>query len=135
MAIGSHGAATLLRFGRIARGRTAAKSSTKAVISYYPKNSGALGKWSTEYLMPGTKIDRFGNGFGKYFSPHGTPMNMRALPPGNTGAYNAFQVVKPFPVQSSTIASAFNKIGLRTQYLSPVNMNTLLKRGIIVLLK
>ncbi len=85
--------------------------------------------------MPGTKIDRFGSGFGKYFSPHGTPVSMRALPPGNTGAYNAFKVVKPFPVQSSTIAPAFNQMGLGTQYLLPVNMNTLLKRGIIVPLK
>jgi hypothetical protein len=113
----------------------AAKTSTKAVTSYYPKNGGALGKWSTEYLMPGTKIDRFVSGFGKYFSPHGTPVNMRALPSGNTGAYNALKVVKPFPVQSSTITPAFNKIGLGTQYLSPVNMNILLKRGIIVPLK
>ena len=116
-------------------GVTKKATQSTEIATYYPENNGALGEWVTEYLMPGTKIDRFGSGYGKYFSPYGTPMDMRALPSGNTGAYNAFQVVKPFPVQSSTIAPAFNKIGLGTQYLSPVNMNTLLKRGIIVPLK
>lgn len=59
-------------------------------------------------------------------------MNMRALPPGNLGDYNAFRVVKPFEVQSSTIVPAFGQTGLGKQFLFPVNMNTLLKRGIIV---
>jgi len=108
---------------------------TKAVTNYYPKNGGALGKWQTEYFMPGTEIDRYGSNFGRYFSPKGTPMNMRALPPGNEGMYNAYKVVKPFHVQSSSIAPAFNKIGLGKQYFSPVNVNTLLKRGIIVPIK
>ena len=112
-----------------------AKSSSKALISYYPANNGALGKWSREFLMPGTKIDRFGSEFGRYFSPHGTPLNMRALPIGKTGKYNAYKVLKPFEVQSSTIAPAFGKIGLGKQYLSPVKINVLLKRGIIVPIK
>lgn len=85
--------------------------------------------------MPGSEIDRFGSGFGKYFSPRGTPKAMRALPEGNIGAYNAFRVVKPFPVQSSTIAPVFGKPGLGTQFLTPVNANTLLKRGIIERIK
>jgi Tuberculosis necrotizing toxin len=105
---------------------------TTALAKYWPENGGALGKWQSEFLMPGTEIYRFGSGFGKYFSPRNTPMDMRALPESNSAAYNAFRVVKPFEVQSSTIAPAFGKIGLGTQYLSPVNMNTLLKRGIIV---
>lgn len=109
-----------------------ARSATTALTEFWPKNGGALGNWETEYLMPGMEIDRFGSGFGKYFSPKGTPMNMRALPPGNLGDYNAFRVVKPFEVQSSTIAPAFGQTGLGKQFLSPVNMNTLLKRGIIV---
>ncbi|MGV0829352.1 DUF4237 domain-containing protein [Empedobacter brevis] len=104
---------------------------TTALTGFWPRNSGALGKWETTYLMPGTQIDRYGSGFGRYFSPIDTPIPMRALPPGNTGAYNAYQVIKPFPVQSSTIAPAYGQIGLGTQYLSPVNVNTLLKRGII----
>jgi RHS repeat-associated protein len=128
--------AILIRGGIRALGNVAAKrGSTTALAKYWPENGGALGKWQSEFLMPGAEIDRFGSGFGKYFSPRNTPMDMRALPGGNTGAYNAFKVVKPFEVQSSTIAPAFGKIGLGTQYLSPVNMNTLLKRGIIVPIK
>ncbi len=92
-------------------------SSNMSLASYWPSNGGALGKWESEYLMPGTQIDRFGSGFGKYFSPRNNPMEMRALPPGNTGAYNAFKVVKPFAVQSSTIAPAFGQIGLGKQFL------------------
>lgn len=116
-------------------GEAAKGGGTTALAKYWPENGGALGKWESEFLMPGTEIDRFGSGFGKYFSPRKTPMDMRALPGENTGAYNAFRVVKPFEVQSSTIAPAFGKIGLGKQYLSPVNMNTLLKRGIIVPIK
>jgi hypothetical protein len=117
-------------------GATAASTtSTTTLAEYWPKNEGALGEWQNEFLMPGQEIDRFGSGFGRYFSPRGTPMEMRALPFGNTGGYNAFQVVKPFQVQSSTIGQAFGKIGLGKQYLTPVNMNTLLKRGIIAPIK
>ena len=108
---------------------------TSNVAEYYPRNNGALGKWESKFLMPGTEIDRFGSGFGKYFSPRGTPIDMRALPSGNTGEYNIFKVIKPFEVQSSTIAPAFGKLGLGTQYLSPVNVNTLLERGIIIKIK
>lgn len=108
---------------------------SKAISEYWPKNGGALGKWESEFLLPGTEIDRFGSGFGKYFSPRNTPMDMRALPGENTGVYNAFKVLKPFEVQSSTIAPAFGKIGLGKQFLAPVNMNTLIKRGIIVPIK
>ncbi len=108
---------------------------TTSVAEYYPRNGGALGKWESKFLMPGTLIDRYGSGFGKYFSPVDVPMDMRALPYGNRGDYNVFKVIKPFEVQSSTIAPAFNKLGLGTQYLSPVNMNTLLKRGIIIRIK
>ena len=107
-------------------------SDYQSLSGFWPENNGALGNWTRQFLMPGTEIDRFGSNFGKYFSPKGTPLNMRALPEGNTGVYNAYKVVKPFEVQTSTIAPAFGKIGLGKQYLSPVNINTLLKRGIIV---
>ncbi|WP_346728180.1 TNT domain-containing protein [Marinifilum caeruleilacunae] len=108
---------------------------TKEITNFYPKNGGAVGKWQSDYLMPGTKIDRFGSDFGKYFSPKGTPMSMRALPPGNNGNYNSYMVVKPIHVQTSTIAPAFDKMGLGVQYLTPVNANTLLDKGFIVPIK
>ena len=103
-----------------------------SITKYYPDNDGALGEWKTEHLLPGDKVDRFGRTTGRYLSPADTPMNMRALPPDNSGAYNVYKVIKPFPVQSSTIAPAFGKIGLGKQYMSPLPIKILLKRGIIV---
>lgn len=84
------------------------------------------------YLMPGDKIDRYGKLGGKYFSPTGTPMEMRALPyDADLSQYRQFEVVKPFEVKASTITPAFDKIGLGTQYQSPVSAEILLKHGII----
>lgn len=84
------------------------------------------------YLMAGDKIDRFGGTTGKYFSPLGTPMEMRALPyNADTSIYTQFEVIKSFEVEESTIAPAFGKIGLGTQYKSSVTVDVLLKRDII----
>ena len=84
------------------------------------------------YLMAGDKIDRFGGKKGKFFSPTGTPMEMRALPYGaDLSQYRQFEVVKPFEVEASTIAPAFGNIGLGTQYRSSVSVDVLLKKGII----
>lgn len=117
--------------GEVAEATTAANETTTALQTYWPSNGGALNSWKEQYLMPGTLIDRYGGGAGKYFSPIGTPLEMRALPSAS-GTYNAFEVVKPFSVQASTIAPAFDHLGLGTQYLSPVSMNVLLRRGFIV---
>lgn len=69
---------------------------------------------------------------GKYFSPIGTAMKMRALPyDADLSQYRQFVVVKPFEVEASTIAPAFGKIGLGTQYRSSVSVEVLLKKGII----
>ena len=82
--------------------------------------------------MSGDKIDRYGKSSGKYFSPAGTPMEMRALPyDADLSKYTQFEVVKPFEIDASTIAPAFGEIGLGTQYKSPVSAEILLKRGII----
>ncbi|MDY5576635.1 MAG: TNT domain-containing protein [Lachnospiraceae bacterium] len=84
------------------------------------------------YLMAGDKIDRFGGKKGKFFSPTGTPMEMRALPyDADLSQYRQFEVVKPFEVEASTIAPAFGNIGLGTQYRSSVSVDVLLKKGII----
>lgn len=111
------------------------KSSVNSteIVAYYPSNNGAVvGTEKKIYLMAGDKIDRFGGKKGKYFSPTGTPMEMRALPyDANLSQYRQFEVVKPFEVEESVIAPAFGKIGLGTQYRSSVSVETLLKRGII----
>jgi hypothetical protein len=107
-------------------------TSTKALQTFYPSNDGAIGATEKIYLKPGMQIDRFGKLTGKYFSPKGTPLNMRALPPNaDLTKYRVFEVVKPFQVDMSTIGPAFNQMGLGTQYYSPVSAEILLKWGII----
>ena len=103
------------------------------LVPYYPSNDGAVaGTKHNMYLMPGDTIDRYGNPSGKYFSPTGTPMEMRALPyNANLSIYTQYEVIKPFEVEASTIAPAFGKIGLGTQYRSCVNADVLVKHGII----
>ena len=108
-------------------------SNCTELVPYYPANNGAVpGTEKKIYLMAGDKIDRFGGKKGKFFSPTGTPMEMRALPyDADLSQYRQFEVVKPFEVEASTIAPAFGNIGLGTQYRSLVSVDVLLKKGII----
>jgi RHS repeat-associated protein len=115
---------------------SASRTSTTALTKFYPENNGFLGATENKFLMPGQQISRYGSTTGKYFSPAGTPLQMRALPPGsNTSILNTYQILKPFEVQSGTIAPAFMQTGGGTQYVSPVPSNVLLKHGIISPLK
>jgi hypothetical protein len=107
----------------------------KALPSHveYPPNEGFLGEPTTEYLRPGDIVDRYGTSGGKYLSPTNTPVEMRYLPPNtNTNLYNQYKVVKPFPVQSGISAPAFGQPGMGTQYITPLPINSLIKRGIII---
>lgn len=105
----------------------ATKGITTALTKFYPANNGFLGAAERTFLMPGQQISRFGSNSGKFFSPTGTPLPMRALSPGaNTGIHNTFKVLKPFEVQAGKIAPAFSQPGLGTQYLSPVSVDVLL---------
>ena len=108
-------------------------SNCTELVPYYPANNGAVpGTEKKIYLMAGDKIDRFGGKKGKFFSPTGTLMEMRALPyDADLSQYRQFEVVKPFEVEASTIAPAFGNIGLGTQYRSSVSVDVLLKKGII----
>ncbi|MCE5308372.1 MAG: TNT domain-containing protein [Acidobacteriales bacterium] len=63
----------------------------------------------------------------------GTPAGALSLPPATAGQpVNLFQVAKPFPVQAGTVAPAFGQLGGGTQYLTPVNLGVLLKRGVLL---
>ncbi len=104
--------------------------TTTAITKWYPENDGFLGNQKTIMLQPGQQIDRYGVITGRYFSPAGTPLQMRSLPPNfNTSYYNRFQVVNPFPVQSGTITPFFNQPGMGTQYFSPYFSAEQLWRG------
>ena len=101
-------------------------------IKNYPPNNGAVrGTENLEYLREGTKIDRYGSLNGTYASPSGTPIELRSLPPSNSGGLNSFEVLKPFPVQSSTIAPWYNQPGGGIQYKLPKNINWLIENGFI----
>lgn len=103
------------------------------IQEYYPANNGAMqGTTNSEYLLKGTQISRIGSETGSYASPIGTQIELRALPPNNSGIESIYEIIKPIPVQSSTIAPAFFQPGTGTQYLLPRSIDILLKRGIIV---
>jgi hypothetical protein len=110
-----------------------AGSEVTSLTKFYPGNQGFAGATDRTFLMPGQTIDRYGgSGVSRFFSPQGTPDWARSLPPGTTGQpLRTFQVMKPFEVDSGEIAPWFNQPGGGLQYRTPVNLDTLLKRGII----
>jgi RHS repeat-associated protein len=124
-----------LRAARLAKNgdRGAAKSEVTALTKFYPENAGFAGATERTFLMPGQTIDRYGGSrVSRFFSPQGTADWARSLPPGTTGQpLRTFEVVKPFEVQSGTVAPCFNQPGGGLQYRSPVQLEILLKRGII----
>jgi RHS repeat-associated protein len=110
-----------------------AGSEVTALTKFYPGNDGVAGATERTFLMPGQTIDRYGgSGYSRFFSPQGTADWARSLPPGTAGQpLRTFEVVKPFEVESGTVAPWFNQPGGGLQYRTPVNLDTLLKRGII----
>ncbi|MDI3322371.1 glycohydrolase toxin TNT-related protein [Pinibacter soli] len=122
-------------YGRLANAATSAEQTT-ALAKYWPGNGGALGEWTIVMAEEGQVLDRYGSVYGSYASPVGTPFNMRALSPATSPMdYFQFQVLKPFPMQTSTIAPAFGEVGLGIQYKTPVGINYLQELGYIKILK
>ncbi len=113
-------------------GPTSAVAST-SIAPYFPANSGFIGQTEKKFLMPDQVIDRHGGtGYSRFFSPAGTPEAARSLPIGSTGQpLRTFEVMKPFEVNAGTIAPAFGQPGFGQQIVTPVKLETLLKRGIL----
>lgn len=107
--------------------------STTALTKYWPDNNAFVGEAAETFLYKDQKIDRYGGGdWSRYFSPQGTPDFARALPPGTAGQpLRAFEVIKPFPVQSGQVALAFCQMGGGTQMVSPVSIKNLLEKSIL----
>ncbi len=106
------------------------------LANYYPSNNGFWGKSNSKLLLPGEQFDRFGSLGGFYASPVNTPLSTRSLPPRtNTNIYNILEVIKPFKVQSGTVAPAFGELGFGKQYLTPMSMEDLLQKGMIKIIK
>jgi RHS repeat-associated protein len=114
-------------------GGIATGGSGTAVSQFYPANNGFLGETMRRFLYSGERIDRYGGSeFSRFFSPEGTPAGARALPPGTAGQpLRTFEVVKPFEVEAGTVAPAFGELGLGIQFRTPVQLETLLTRGIL----
>ncbi|GHT84110.1 hypothetical protein FACS18947_1080 [Bacteroidia bacterium] len=101
----------------------------------YPPNNGAIGTPETKYLYQGEMVDRFGETttYSRYLSPEDTPIPSRSLPPNtNLKLHDVFQVVKPFSVQSSTIAPYYGLPGMGTQYVTPLPIQLLVDKGILI---
>jgi RHS repeat-associated protein len=101
----------------------------------YPSNNGAVGSSETKYLYQGEVVDRFGETThnSRYLSPEGTPIPSRSLPPStNLQLREVYQVAKPFPVQSSTIAPYYGMPGMGTQYVTPLPIQLLVDKGVLI---
>jgi hypothetical protein len=110
------------------------KNNNSLPTKYYPDNDGFLGDTETKYLMPGDIVDRYGGttNTSRFVSPQGTPIESRSLPPStNLDLYNTYKVIKPFPVQSGTVAPYYGQSGCGIQYTTPLPINVLIKRGIL----
>jgi hypothetical protein len=83
----------------------------------WPPNGGFAAAPVAITLPPGMQLDRFGNPDGSYFSPVGTPYDMRALPyVCRDLTYTAYRVDRPLVVQSGTAAPWFGEPGGAIQY-------------------
>ena len=106
--------------------------TSKELAPYWPANRGALGDWHDNYLYAGERIDRYGYPGGTFVAPEGTPYSMRALPPGSDAKpYHIYEVVKPIPVKTSTVAPAFGESGLGQQHELPLSVEKLTRHGIL----
>jgi RHS repeat-associated protein len=112
--------------------RTAAEST--ALTTFWPPANGFLGGVSMRTtLKAGIKIDRYGvSQAARFFSPVGTPLTARSLPPGAAAqGLRSFEVIKPFDVDAGRIAPWFGQSGLGVQYRSAMPLDELLSRGFL----
>lgn len=111
-------------------------NQSEGLASPYPPNNGFLGNPTTTTLSPGTTIDRFGGTPGRFFAPSGTPLTNRSMPPwSDTSQLMTFRVIKPFTVQTGRAAPFYGEKGFGTQYFSSQRSDTLVRRGILEVIK
>lgn len=103
----------------------------KATISW-PPNSGRAAAPGPETLTPGRQMDRFGSGFGSFFSPRGESYDGRAVPyVCRQMDYRVYVVDKPIPVKTCKAAAWFGEPGGATQYQTPKSARDLVADGSI----
>jgi hypothetical protein len=111
----------------------ATASTSRALVPYYPPSSGFWGSTTNVVLTRGTQIDRFGGSkYSQFFSPVGTPMQARALPPVTANQpLRVFEVVSPIKVEAGQVSPWFGQIGLGVQYRSQMTLGELLEQQVI----
>lgn len=111
----------------------ATTSTSRALVPYYPPANGFWGSTSNVVLTRGTQIDRFGGSkYSQFFSPVGTPMQARALPPATaTQPLRIFEVVSPIRVEAGQVSPWFGQMGLGVQYRSQMTLGELLERQVL----
>jgi RHS repeat-associated protein len=112
--------------------RTSAES--KALTAFWPPANGFLGGVSIRTtLRTGTKIDRYGaSQAARFFSPVGTPLTARSLPPGAAAqGLRSFEVIEPFEVDAGRASPWFGQTGLGVQYRSVMPLDELLSHGFL----
>ena len=105
----------------------------RSLALFFPANNGFSGSTSEVFLFAGQRIGRFGgSGSSRFFTNVGVGEGALSLPPFTAGLqFNTFRVIKPFPVQVGRIAPAFGQFGGGTQFITPVPLETLIRRGVI----
>ena len=87
---------------------------------HYPGEFGFVHPPVRTVLEPGTQIDRYGENFGQYLSPAGTPFDHRSIPPSQEAdTLTRFEVVRPLPIAEGAIAPWFDQPGGGVQYFIP----------------
>jgi RHS repeat-associated protein len=116
--------------GAAARGATGVGT---AIVRYFPPNNGFLGSAAKSVLQVGQRIDRYGgSAVSRFFSPAGTPLAARSLPPETAAqALRSFEVLKPLEVEAGTVAPWFGQMGMGTQYRAGMTLSELLEQGFI----
>ena len=111
------------------RGRPGAGAeASKAVV--WPPNRGFHGNPTVTVLKPGTQVDRFGTGRGRFVAPNGTPVAQRSLAPGTTERpYSVFEVTNRLVVRKGHAEPWFGQPGMGIQYELPASVNDLLIAG------
>jgi len=100
----------------------------------FPPNDGFLGPLAKSTLEIGQIIDRYGGTeVARFFSPQGTLVEARALPPTVAQQpLRTFRVLRAFEVETGTVAPWYGQRGLGTQFRSPMPLVELLEQGYIL---
>jgi RHS repeat-associated protein len=117
--------------GTAAVGAVSAPGAPTAIVPYYPANNGFAGGTTSTLLGVGSIIDRYGgSAASRFFSPAGTPLAARALPPDTAAmALRSFEVLRPIEAESGLIAPAFGQLGYGTQFRTAMTLEELLHGG------